>query len=366
MMTNELFYQLALTLIPGIGPVQARLLLDHFGEANRIFSARLSQLRALEGIGDIRARQIVNFSAFRLVEEELSFIAEQRIAPLFIRDHQYPRRLLNCYDPPIMLYYKGCADLNASRSIAVIGTRNHTEYGRIQTEKLVRELASHGLLVVSGLAHGIDAIAHRTALEAGIPTVGVLAHGLDTIYPFQHRQLATEMQLQGGLITEFRSKTLPDKHHFPARNRIVAGMSDAVLVMETGIKGGSMITAELANNYNRDVFALPGRVTDTRSAGCLSLIRNNKAIVATDAEQIASLMGWTVTKQKKQGQRALFVDLTGDESIIITLLQQNGKMHIDEINLQSDLSSTRIAAAILGLELKHVIQAWPGKLYSLD
>ncbi len=366
MMNNDLFYQVALTLIPTIGPVQARILLDHFGEASKIFNARLSQLRTIDGIGEIRGRQITNFSAFGDVEDELAFIETRKIRPLFIRDPLYPQRLLNCYDPPILLYYNGCADLNPSRSVAIVGTRKNTEYGRTQTENMIRDLASYGSLVVSGLAFGIDAVAHRTALEEQLPTIGVLAHGLDMIYPHQHRALSKSIQEKGGLLTEFRCQTLPDKHHFPSRNRIVAGMSDAVIVMETGIRGGSMITAELANNYNRDVFALPGRVTDARSAGCLSLIKNNKAIAVTDGEQIATLMGWKQTPRKKEAQKSLFVDLTADELALTTLLQANGKMHIDEINTHSGLSSTRIAAAILGLELKNVLCTWPGKLYSLD
>ena len=192
--------------------------------------------------------------------------------------------MLNCYDSPTLLYYKGEADLNGDKIVAIIGTRNHTDYGKQITEQLVEELTEQNVVVVSGLAYGIDAIAHKAAVKNNLPTVGVLAHGLDQVYPPQHTGLAKEMlKAGGGLLTEFRSKSKPDKHNFPTRNRVVAGMSDATIVIETGIKGGSMITAELANNYNKDVFAFPGKVTDTKSAGCNYLIKNNKAILLTDA-----------------------------------------------------------------------------------
>ena len=222
----------------------------------------------------------------------------------------YPKRLLNCYDSPTLLYYKGEADLNSEKIIAVIGTRNHTEYGKQVTEKLIRELTEQNVVVVSGLAYGIDAIAHKAAVKNNLKTVGVLAHGLDQVYPSQHTGLAKEMlQAGGGLLTEFRSKTKPDKHNFPTRNRIVAGMSDATIVIETGIKGGSMITAELANNYNKDVFAYPGSVNDGKSAGCNYLIKNNKAVLLTDAQELIELMNWEETNRpslSKKAKRAIY------------------------------------------------------------
>ena len=254
--------------------------------------------------------------------------------------------------------------------IAVIGTRNHTEYGKQITEKLVADLAELNITVVSGLAYGIDAIGHKAALKNNLPTVGVLAHGLDQVYPPQHTSLAKDMlKHNGGLLTEFRSNTTPDKHNFPTRNRIVAGMSDATIVIETGIKGGSMITAELANSYNKDVFAFPGKVTDSKSAGCNYLIKNNKAVLLTDAKDLIELMGWDEQKSQKQNrkvQKELFIELSNEEKIIVDILKEKEASHIDEINLRSGLSSGSVAAAILNLELQNVVLSQPGKRYSLQ
>lgn len=265
-----------------------------------------------------------------------------------------------------MLYYKGNADLNAARVIAIIGTRTNTEYGKQVTEKLVKELETENVLLVSGLAFGVDGIAHKAALKNNLSTVGVLAHGLDSIYPTQHASLAKEIIKQGGLLTEFTSTTKPDKHNFPTRNRVVAGMSDATIVIETGIKGGSMITAELANGYNRDVFAFPGKTTDIKSAGCNYLIKNNKAMLLTDAQQLIQIMGWEEKKKKPlKQQRELFIRLTDDEKIIVDILKEKETVAIDELNLKSNLSSTAVAAAALSLELQNVIASMPGKMYKL-
>ena len=370
-MTNELLYQIALTLIPNIGPVQAKILLQHY-EPAEIFKAKRSSLENMEGIGTIRANNIKDFDDFKAAEEEIAFIGKYKIIPLFITDEKYPKRLLNCYDSPILLYYRGDADLNVSKIIAIIGTRNHTEYGKQIAEKLVGDLAELNITVVSGLAYGIDAIAHKAALKNNLSTIGVLAHGLDQVYPPQHAGLARDMvKHNGGLLTEFRSCTSPDKHNFPTRNRIVAGMSDATIVVETGIKGGSMITAELANGYNKDVFAFPGKVTDGKSAGCNHLIKSNKAVLLTEAKELVEMMGWEEkrvgSRESRAGsQRQLFIELSNEEKIIIDILKEKEAAHIDEINLRSGLSSGTVAAAILNLELQNVVLSQPGKMYSLS
>lgn len=366
-MTNDLLYQLALTEVPNIGCVQAKILIEHFHNAESVFKAKESGLKKIEGIGDIRARSIKSFVDFSKAEEEIKFIEKYKIKTFFLTDKDYPKRLLNCYDSPTLLFYKGSADLNTSKIIAIIGTRTHTEYAKLITDKLIKGFASQNVLIISGMAYGVDAIAHKTAIKNELPTVGVLAHGLDQIYPVEHSNLAKDMMKHGGgLLTEYRSNTKPDKHNFPIRNRIVAGMSDAIIVIETGIKGGSMITAELANGYNKDVFAIPGKVTDGKSAGCNYLIRNNKAILLTDAEELIELMGWE-EKSRKSGvrsQREIFIELTKDEKIIIDILKEKESVHIDEINLRSGLSSSAVAAAILSLELQGVINSMPGKMYS--
>ena len=365
--TNDLIYQLSLSFIPHIGAVQARILIDHFGDAKAIFKAKKDTLDRLEGIGTVRANSIKSFNDFNKAETEIRFMEKYKIAPLFLTDKNYPQRLLNCYDPPTILYYRGTADLNTSKIIAVVGTRNHSEYGRMITEELVANLSPLQPLIISGLAFGIDAVAHKTALKNNLSTVAVLAHGLDCIYPSQHTLLAKNIVREsGGLLTEFPSVTKPDKHNFPSRNRVVAGMCDATVVIETGIKGGSVITANLANTYNKDVFAYPGRITDSKSAGCNDLIKNNKAILITDAEQLIEAMGWKENKAVvKNRQKLLFIELTPEEKIIVEILQEKQIVSIDEINLKSGLSSSVVAAAILNLEMQSVIYSMPGKIYSL-
>lgn len=368
-MKHDLLYQIALTLVPNIGPVQAKILLQHC-EAEEIFHAKKHFLEKIEGIGPVRAESIRDFRDFSKAEEEIKFIEKYKIKPLFLTDEAYPKRLLNCYDSPTLLYYKGEADLNTSKIIAVIGTRSHTDYAKQVTDKLVKDLADQPATIVSGLAFGVDAIAHKAAVKNGLPTVGVLAHGLDKMYPPEHAGLAKDMiKNGGGLLTEFRSKTKPDKHNFPSRNRIVAGMSDATIVIETDIKGGSMITAELANGYNKDVFAIPGKITDTKSAGCNYLIRSSKAQLLTSANELIEMMGWQEKKKQKSKnkiQKELFIELSAEEKIILNILKENDSVHIDEINGQSNLSSGAVAAAILSLELQNVIVSLPGKLYRLS
>ncbi len=364
-MNTRLLYQIALTLIPHIGCVQARNLLEHL-EPEEIFKAKKSTLERIEGLGTIRAHSIKNFTGFKRVEEEIAFIERYKIQPLFIGDEGYPQRLLHCYDAPVMLYYRGNTNLNQSKIVAIVGSRTHTEYGKMVAESFIENLAVADVLVISGLAFGIDAIVHKASLKNHIATVGVLAHGLDKLYPSAHSGIARDMVGHGGLLTEFITQTKPDRHNFPSRNRIVAGMSDATLVVETDIKGGSMITAELANGYNRDVFAFPGKTTDKKSAGCNYLIKNNKAILLTDAQQFLETMGWVSTnKTRKKKTRELFITLTPEEKIIVSLLQQKEPVGIDELNLLSGLSSSAVAASVLNLEMQNVVVALPGKQYRL-
>lgn len=366
-MYPDLIYKIALTLIPNIGPVQAKLLLQHC-DAEEIFHAKKPFLEKIEGIGPVRAQAIKKFSDFKRAEEEIRFIEKYKITPLFLTDENYPKRLLNCYDSPTLLYYRGNASLNESRMVAVIGTRNHTDYAKQVTEKLVKELAACNVTIVSGLAFGVDALAHKAALKNSLPTVGVLAHGLSQLYPAEHTILARDMLKHGGgLLTEFTSQTKPDKHNFPTRNRVVAGMTDATIVIETAMKGGSMITAELANNYNKDVFAVPGKLTDVKSAGCNHLVKNNKAILVADLKDIATTLGWQEKSRKASAikQKQLFIELSPDEKNITGILKEKDVVHIDELNSKSGLSSSAVAAAILSLELQNVVLSLPGKLYRL-
>ena len=366
-MKDELLYQIAVTMLPNIGNVFGKTLINHFGSASEVFKASKKELQQIEGMGKVKIDSLLQFRDFDKAEKEISFLKKYDIRPLFITDKDYPKRLLNCYDSPVLLYYKGNADLNSEKIAAVVGTRNQSDYGRSNCEKIVEELSSENILIISGLAFGIDTIAHRAALKAGSQTVGVLAHGLDRVYPSENKNLAKQMIHQGGLLTEFRTGVIPDKQNFPSRNRIVAGMSDCVIVIESGIKGGSLITAELANGYNKDVFALPGRSTDTKSEGCNFAIKTHKAALITGGEDVLLNMSWK--KEKKatsKKQRQLFIELTEEEKCIVKILQSEGQQHIDDIYFKSKLSGSAVAQALLMLEMQNVVTSLPGKLYEIN
>ncbi len=365
-MTNDLLYQVALTQINLLGCVQAKKLIETFGNAQDIFKAPKKQLSAIDGIGEIKANYIKNFIDFTDAENEIKFIEKHRIQPLFITNPNYPQRLLHCYDAPTLLYYKGNANLNQSKIISIIGTRTNSGYGKEITETIVKEAQQYNTLIVSGLAYGIDAIAHKAALQNNLPTVGVLAHGLDVLYPAQHKALAKEMIANGGLLTEFMQHTKPDKHNFPKRNRIVAGMCDAIIVVETATKGGSMITAEIAYTYNKDLYAVPGKTTDSKSAGCNKLIQQNKAIIFTNTSDLFTDIGWQKQTSKPPKQKELFVELNENEQTIYNIITSKTTVHVDEIYLQSGLSSSTVAACILNLELQNIITGLPGKIYKIN
>lgn len=365
-MSNDLLHRIALTLVPNIGDVHAKALIQIFGDAQSIFKAKKKDLETIEGIGVIRAGNIKKFNDFTICDEEIKFIEKYGITPLFITDENYPKRLLNCYDSPTLLYYRGNANLNQSKIISVVGTRVNSEYGKTITEKLIESLASENILIISGLAFGIDTIAHKAALKNNLQTVGVLAHGLDRLYPAQNKSIAKQMIEQGGLLTDYRSNTNPDKQNFPKRNRIVAGLCDALIVVESSKKGGSLITAELGNGYNKDVFAFPGRTNDAKSEGCNYLIKNNKASMITDAADVLDMMMWNAAPKKTARQTQLFIELTPHERIIVDILQQQSCAQIDELYLKSSLTSSETAGALLMLEMQGVIQSLPGKIYKLS
>lgn len=364
-MNNDLLYQVALTRVPQIGDVHAKALVAIYGDAASVFKAPKKQLESIEGIGTIRAASIKSFKDFAGCEEEIAFIGKYKIQPLFINAPAYPKRLLHCYDSPVLLYYRGTADLNAEKIIAVVGTRNHSDYGKQVCEKIVEELKEENILVVSGLAFGIDTIAHKTALKNNLPTVAVLAHGLDRIYPQQNKALAKQLTEHGGLLTDFASGTNPDKQNFPKRNRIVAGICDALIVIESGKKGGSLITAELASGYNKDVFAVPGRITDPKSEGCNYLVQNNKASLVTSAAELMQLMNWHAAPKMARQQKELFTELDTDQQKLVSILQNRENCSIDDLLLAAGISSSAMAAALLFLEMQGIIVSLPGKIYRM-
>lgn len=364
MANNTLLYQIALTLVPGIGDVLARKLIGHCGSAEAVFSEKKKLLLKIPGIGEVIANAINDSHCFERAIDEISFIESRNIRPLFYMDNDYPQRLKDCHDAPVILYYKGIADLNSAKILAVVGTRKPTDYGKEICDRIVSEM--NDVLIVSGLAYGVDTCAHQAALKSKLKTIGVLAHGLDRIYPAQNEKLASEMVREGGVLTDFMSRTRPEKENFPQRNRIVAGMADATLVVETASRGGSLITASLANGYNRDVFAVPGKVTDSKSAGCNWLIRSNRATLVENATQIKEIMGWNSSQIKgKAFQKTLFPILTADEEVIYKILEANGECSIDFIIRNSDMTSAKVSAALLNMEFEDLVKILPGRIYTL-
>lgn len=366
-MSDELFYALALRFIKGIGDANAKTIVSYAGSFEKIFKTPVSKLQKIAGVGPKTAELFKDTAGvFDAAERELKRVEELGIQHLFYFDKCYPQRLLQCHDAPFMLFYKGDVSFNESKYVSIIGTRNNTEYGRMLTEKLVADLAVHHVHLVSGLAYGIDSIAHREALKYNIQNIAVLGHGLDKMYPFVHRKLAEQLQQRGAIVSEFLCETLPDKQNFPKRNRIVAGMTDCTIVVESGLQGGAMITAELANSYNRDVCAYPGNVNQPYSMGCNALIKQNKAHLVASADDILDLMGWKTTVEKKTTKNTtpqLFVELNEHEQLILAILQKQEKIHIDDLCLQIPFSQSILSAGLLTLEMKNCIQALPGKMY---
>lgn len=359
-------HQIALSLIKGIGPTLSKSLLAYFGSADEVFNGPVGRFKRVPGIGDKTIESLNLNAALEQADREVAFIEKNGIDVIFYTDERYPKKLKNCNDAPILLYSKGNADLNNQRIISIVGTRNATDYGRQLCKELLEDLQQYGVLVVSGLALGIDVAAHKESLRLNLPTVGVLGHSLDRLYPSQNRAIADKMILNGALLSEYPSGTKPDRENFPQRNRIVAGMADVTVVVEAGIKGGALITAEIANSYNRDVFAFPGRTTDVYSEGCNFLIRNNKAGLLTCAADLAYLMGWDTqtSTQAKPKQFALPIDLTEQERNIWQLLYESKTpVAIDELSIQLNMPVSTLAMNLLNMEMQGYITAKPGKMY---
>ena len=362
---QDLIYRIAITLIPGVGDMLAKKLIAYCGNVEAVFAEKQDLLLTIPGIRPALAKSIKNKEALLRAEKEVRFIQRYSIKPFFYLDDNYPERLKQCEDHPTMIYYKGTVDLNHVRPVAVVGTRRVTEYGKIECKKLIDGIAPFEPLIVSGLAYGVDTCAHKSSLENGLSTVGVLGHGLDRIYPPQNNQLAAKMVNQGGLVTEFLSETKPDAVNFPRRNRIIAGLCDAVVVVEAGVKGGALITADIANSYNRDVFALPGRVTDVFSEGCHFLIKTNRAALIENAADLVFAMGWEVNNNGSNPQLKLFEDLSSDEEKMVNILKEKGDTSIDMMVNDSQMASGIVASVLLNLEFKGVVKLLPGKVYRL-
>ena len=363
---QELFYRIALTFVQDVGPINARKLLEQYGSAGAIFKAPLKELKTITGLGEVRTKGFKDPAVFTRAEEEIEYIEKHDISVFWLQDETYPHRLKNCTDAPILLYYQGNADLSPAKTVAVIGTRKYTDYGQRACEHLIEGLKDSGILIFSGLAHGIDTIAHKAALKNNLQTVGVMGLGLDKMYPASNKNLAKEMMEHGGLLTEYASGTVGDKSHFPMRNRIVAGLSDITVVVESDIKGGALITARIADSYNRDVAAFPGRIYDNKSSGCNELIRTNIASMITGADDLLELMNWKSDVKTKPVQKQLFINLNPEERIVYDILNGKDNVHADELLHLSGMTSSMIASTLLMLEMQGLVKALPGKLYRLD
>lgn len=359
-------YRLALTFVKNVGSITGRALIQEYGDASNVFKAPLKELKLIAGMGETRAKAFSYVEVMQRAEQELTYIENQHVVPVWIDDENYPARLKNCIDAPLLMYYKGTANLNTEKVVAIVGTRKNTEYGLKITEDLVAGLSTQkDILIASGLADGIDTIAHKAALNSGLPTVGVLGHGHDIMYPVNNKTLAKQMYEEGGVLTEFPSGTIPGRENFPMRNRIVAGMSDVTVVIESDIKGGALITAKIASSYNRDVAAYPGRVGDKRSSGCNELIRTNIASMITKPADLLELMNWGKPKEKTV-QKQLFINLSPEEKMLTDYLATKDAVHADELYHNTGLHSSQLAATLLQLEMQGLIKTLPGKMYRLS
>jgi DNA processing protein len=364
-MDNSLLYKISLTLLPNIGSVLAKNLVAYCGSAEAVFSETKASLAKIPGIGPTRANDIVTASVFSLAEKEIRFLENNDIEPLFYLDDDYPKRLSHFEYSPVMLYYKGAATLNHTRTVGIVGTRKPTERGKKITEKIIEDLSPYDVHIISGLAYGVDGCAHKKSVELNIPTIGVMGNGHDNIYPTEHRSLAKKMQLHGGLLTEFCSDSKPDKANFPMRNRIIAALSDALIIIESKENGGSIISAEYANEYNKDVFAVPGRVDDELSQGCNKLIKQHKAYLLESAKDLVYIMRWEELDKSKSVQTTLFPEVNDQEKKILDHLMVKRESSVDEIIIALQMPSSAVSASLLGLEFKGLIRALPGKRYMM-
>ena len=363
-MNNHLLYEVALTLVPGIGDVNGKKLVAYCGGAEAVFCEKKKTLSRIPGIGEKTIESIMSQNVLSRAELELDFTEKHGIRILYYLNSDYPKRLQHCYDSPMILYCKGHTDFNVDKVVGIVGTRNVTDYGKIMTDKIVSELLDDDVLVVSGLAYGVDTCAHNASVKNGLKTAAVLAHGLHTIYPPVNRNLAKKMLECGGcLLTEQLSGVDPDKENFPKRNRIVAGMVDCLIVVESASKGGALITAEIANAYDREVFAVPGRIGDVYSAGCNNIIKDNKANILLDVSDLRSIMRWDESKKVVAKQMRLFREFNDEEKLVMKLFEESDVVYLDKIITETLLSPTKIASILLSLEFDGILTALPGKRY---
>ncbi len=370
MYSQNLIYQIGLTLVRGIGNIIAKQIIEYLGGAEPLFKEKAYALERIPGITPRIIAEIRKPEVLRRAEKEVCFIEKNKIRALYIRDEDYPSRFRECIDSPVMLYYLGNADLNARRIVSIVGTRNATAYGREMTERMIKGLAEKypDILVVSGLAYGIDYAAHQAALKEHMPTVGVLAHGLDRIYPYTHKNIAIQMVENGGLLTDFMSETNPDRQNFVKRNRIIAGISDCTIVIESANKGGALVTANIADSYHKDVLAIPGRADDVYSQGCNRLIKEKKAALIECAEDILREMCWEIPlphKPVEAIQRTFLPDLSPEQQQVVDILSQTESMQLNVLAIELNRPVSKLSVSLFDLEMNGIVRCMPGGLYRL-
>ena len=364
MSEQELIYLLALQKVPNIGDISAKKLLRTLGSAEAIFKSTKKELKLIEGFGDLKINSIHDSLYMEEAEQELLFIEKENIEVRYFEDRNYPDYLKHCIDAPILLFQKGNIDLAHKKIISIVGTRKVTTHGVAFCEQLIEELAPLNPVIVSGFAYGVDICAHKAAMAHGLQTIGCLAHGLDQIYPKAHAKYENEVMNHGGFMTDFWSGSYFDRKNFLKRNRIIAGLSEATIVIESAEKGGSLVTADIANSYNREVFAVPGRNTDQLSKGSNNLIKTQQARLLTSVADLVYVLNWDIRDQKKQ-QTQLFVELSTEEQFVFDTLKKLGKSEVDVLALQCKLPTFKLNPILLGLELKGVVRPLPGKQFEV-
>ena len=363
---TELLYTLALQCVPNLGDTSAKKLLQHVGSAEGIFKENKNTLLKIDGIGAFKLKDLSEKRFLDTAEEELRYMEANGIAFSYFKDKAYPEKLKHCMDGPILFFHSGNIDLQNKRILSIVGTRNITTYGTTFCEKLIEELAPLNPVIISGFAYGVDITAHKAAMDNGMQTIGCLAHGFTQIYPKQHKRYIAKVKENGGFITEFWSSDSFDRSNFLKRNRIIAGMSEATIVIESAEKGGSLVTADIANSYNREVFAVPGRATDPQSRGCNNLIKSQQAHLLTGAADVIYMLGWELqSNTPKPQQTKLFVELTNEEKVVYKYLKTTKKDMLDSIALECNIPTFKAATILFNMEMKGVVRPLPGKLFQL-
>jgi DNA processing protein len=365
-MESSLKFLIALSMVPSIGAVTARKLISYLGSAEAVFGERKELLMKIPGIGEVLSKRAISGAFVRRAEEELEYCEKNGIKILDFSSDLFPVRLKQCSDSPLILFCKGDTELNSEKVISIVGTRRASREGIINTGNLIKEISQNypGTIIVSGLAYGIDYNAHLASVKANLKTIAVLGHGLHTLYPSQHKNLASKIINQGCLLTEFTSEMNPERNNFIKRNRLIAGLADATIVVESGYKGGALITADIASSYHRDVFTYPGRITDEYSKGCNRLIKENKAALIEGLEDLEFFMNWQRNGEKTSPrQKLLFVELTDEEEKVLNLIKGSASIGIDTLSIESGIPVHKLSSILLNLEFEGIITVLPGNIY---